>query len=67
MTKLILYIFGKSKSIPKCNVIKNSSKVIKVSSSSKPNGSDTVGFFSKNGFQIKKYALSPFSKLEAIL
>ena len=38
----------------KCDVIKNRSDVIKVSSSSKPKGSGTVGFILKNRFQINK-------------
>ena len=62
MTELILYIFGKGK----CDVIKISSDVIKVSSSSKPKGSGTVGYFSKNHFQMNKICVEPKYSLQII-
>ena len=75
MTELI-YIFEKGKSSPKVWRHQNNSDVIKVSTSSKPKGSGTVGFFSKNRFQVNKICVEPkvfftnnrpFSKLEATL
>ena len=56
----IIYIFGK------CDVIKNSSDIIKVSSSSKPKGTGTVGFFLKNRFQINKIFVEPKYTLQII-
>ena len=45
---------------------KHSSDVIKVSSSSKPKTSGTVGFFSKNNFQINKICVEPKYTLQII-
>ena len=55
-TELILYSFLKEQVQPETESVtssKNSSKVVKVSSSSKPNGSGTVGFFLEESFPDK--------------
>ena len=64
---IVYYIFLEGKSpARKCDVIKNSSDVIKVSSSSNPKGSGTVEFFLKNRFQLNKICIEPKYTLQTI-